>query len=355
MEFEINHTFSIDDNLDFFEEYLKHYYYTHPKLCLEKPSDSPLPKELIEAIPKYIKNAPTFSYGFNYFSDALMNLFTKSNIAVTFHPRYLPASIHSHSFFEIIYVLSGNCINYSGNQTLELSSGDLLIISPDTPHALSVFTGDCRVINILIRVSIFEEAFGRIFSEQDILYDFFTNSLYEYKTNILLLSHTKDDPTIQLAILSLFEDQAYPRSYEEQMKISYMTMLFNRILVKHKKDTVILSEQHIDTNHDLALILRYMHQHYQTVTLAELADYFGYSERHMSRILKEYTSNGFQKNIQYIRMQHAMEFLEDRQYSLEDIATKVGYSSARNFRDTFKQQFGLSPSEFQRKLGTKQR
>lgn len=353
MEFKINHTFTIDNFLDSFEEYLKCYYHTHPALCLEKPSDSPLPKELIDAIPKYIKNAPSFSYGFNYFSDALMNLFNKSNIVTAFHPRYLPAVIHSHSFFEVIYVLSGTCINYSGNQILELSPGDLLIIAPDTPHALSVFTDDCQVINILIRVSIFEEAFGKIFSEQDVLYEFFTRSLYEYKANMLLLSHTKDDPIILLAVLSLFEDQACPYSYQEQMKISYMTMLFNRILTKHAKDTVIFSDRHIDTNHDLALILRYMHQHYQTVTLAELANSFGYSERHMSRILKEYTSNGFQKNIQYIRMQHALEFLEDKHYSLEDIATKVGYSSARNFRDAFKQQFGLSPSEFQKKLESK--
>lgn len=353
MQFNVNFTFTLKSSLDPFEEFLKSYYYTHLDSHLEKPFSPPLPKELIEAISKYINNAPSFSRNFNYFSDALLNLLHKETIVAASHSRYLPAGIHSHSFFEIIYVLSGTCVNYSGNQAFELCPGDLVILAPNTSHALSVFADDCKVINILMRASIFEETFREIFVKPSILHDFFTFALYGDKTNMLLLSHTKNDPIIQLAVLSLLEYRFYVGHSQEQMKISYMDVLFNRILTKHKKDTAILSEQQIDTkqDHNIALILQYMNQHYQTVTLSELSTFFGYSERHMTRILKEHTCNGFQKNILHIRMQHVLKLLEDKDYSLEDIATLIGYTSMRNFRNSFKQQFGLSPSEFRKRIG----
>lgn len=63
----------------------------------------------------------------------------------------LPCNWHSHNFLEIICVISGNCTNYIANQKLEMSEGDVCILAPDTTHAISVFSDDSIILNILSR------------------------------------------------------------------------------------------------------------------------------------------------------------------------------------------------------------
>lgn len=46
---------------------------------------------------------------------------------------------------------------------------------------------------------------------------------------------------------------------------------------------------------NIIFILKYIELHYATLTLPELASFFNYSERQMTRILKNYTGQTFKK------------------------------------------------------------
>ena len=43
------------------------------------------------------------------------------------HLRYLPAFLHAHDFFEIVYVKSGKCHNYIGDECITLLAGDFCL------------------------------------------------------------------------------------------------------------------------------------------------------------------------------------------------------------------------------------
>ena len=81
------------------------------------------------------------------------------------HLRYLPAILHSHSFLEIVCVIEGTCTNYVQQQELHMKKGDICIIAPETEHAISAFSDDFIIINIILRVSTFEKAFFGVLSE----------------------------------------------------------------------------------------------------------------------------------------------------------------------------------------------
>lgn len=49
--------------------------------------------------------------------------------------RYVPAFLHKHDFFEIIYVYSGTCRNYLDGKEIILGKGDIIIIPPFMRHA----------------------------------------------------------------------------------------------------------------------------------------------------------------------------------------------------------------------------
>ena len=74
-----------------------------------------------------------------------------------------------------------------------MKAGDNCIIAPDTPHAVSAFSDDSVIFNIILRISTFETAFFGTLSENDILSDFFMRTLYNSKTHPFLLFSTNGD------------------------------------------------------------------------------------------------------------------------------------------------------------------
>ena len=81
------------------------------------------------------------------------------NVSVRKHTRYNPLFVHSHSFFELIYVLTGFCMNTIEDRPIRMEKGDLCIIAPGMSHALGVFDDDSIVLNILVRKTTFRETF----------------------------------------------------------------------------------------------------------------------------------------------------------------------------------------------------
>jgi AraC-like DNA-binding protein len=89
-----------------------------------------------------------------------------------------------------------------------------------------------------------------------------------------------------------------------------------------------------------------MQKHCTSVTLEELSGFFGYSERHMSRILKSYTGFSYQENLNHIKMRAAVNLLGDRTKSIDQIAGLLGFSTAYSFRKSFKNFFGITPGKY---------
>jgi AraC-like DNA-binding protein len=71
---------------------------------------------------------------------------------------YTPPLVHHHDFFELFYVLEGNCHHRVGQSDTRLRSGDCCLIQPGVAHAIDV-SDESIVIDILIRKSTFRAHF----------------------------------------------------------------------------------------------------------------------------------------------------------------------------------------------------
>lgn len=277
------------------------------------------------------------------------SLFTDmdTDIFINVHHNYFPALLHNHTYFELIYVLDGACINYTEGQPLSMKRSDLLILPPGTEHAVSSFSDGNRIINILIRSSLFEHMFFKQIPESDMVYTFFNKVLNSNVKNSFLLYHTHDDMVIKSCVLNLFNDQTHFHYYLDSLKISYVSLIFSRLLNMHEGHYEMFHAA-MESEHNISMLLRYMQNNYATITLKKMSEFFGYSERHLTRILSAYTDEGFQKNLQHIRVQKAKEYLRYSSHSIEKIALLVGYPSPYNFREVFKKECGITPSEFRK-------
>lgn len=278
-------------------------------------------------------------------SDNILDYY-QTDIYAMIPPNYLPLLSHSHTFFELVYIAEGSCINYSGNQKLELQKGDLLILAPNTRHAISAFSDECRIINVMIRSMTFTDTFFHDFDQEDILYSFFHNVLFQYKTNTYILFRTKNDSIIQSVMFSLLEEKSPYHRYHDKTKTASLSLIFSRLIDLHAVSAVVYGDDTSDKVHAIAMILNYMQQHYQHLTITELSGFFGYSERHMSRVLKKFTGKNFRENLTCIKMRYAAVYLKDRNNSVDQIADYLGYSTAYSFRESFKRAYKCTPQEY---------
>ncbi len=80
--------------------------------------------------------------------------------------------------------------------------------------------------------------------------------------------------------------------------------------------------------------------------VAQLASEIGYSQRQLTRILKQYTGMSPVKFILEIRLQKAYKLLQSKSFfTLSEVRFDVGIPSSSYFNRKFKERFGISPSE----------
>jgi len=87
----------------------------------------------------------------------------------------------------------------------------------------------------------------------------------------------------------------------------------------------------------------------EALSLVRLAERFGYSQYHMSRKFREISGMQFRDFVRQRRLAFALMQVRDTQRGLIDIALDFGFSSHEAFSRAFRENFGVTPSEYRRK------
>ncbi|MDR0658753.1 MAG: response regulator [Mediterranea sp.] len=82
-----------------------------------------------------------------------------------------------------------------------------------------------------------------------------------------------------------------------------------------------------------------------------LAANAGMSRVHMHRKLKELTNQSARDFIRNIRLKQAMTLLSEKKLTISDIAYTTGFSNISHFSNSFKELYGISPTEYRQGAG----
>ncbi len=274
------------------------------------------------------------------------------NTAIVKHPRYFPVFHHEHSFFEMIYVFSGKCIQHFSNKTVELTEGDLCIMAPDVTHAIEVFD-DSLVLNILIRHSTFMDIFINTVRDKTQISMFFLNNIYAKKKMPYLLFHTGKDPVIRNYILDMYMEQIQPDEFSDRIICSIMTIFFTQLIRRHKKN-LIVPQFYAPKNAYENDLFNYIVNNYAETSLEEVAGYFHFSVPYCSKLIKEAAGCTFSELQENIRLQQSENYLLYTQLSVADISEKIGFKNPETFIRMFKRHRQITPSSFRKMHGPKE-
>ena len=98
----------------------------------------------------------------------------------------------------------------------------------------------------------------------------------------------------------------------------------------------------------LERIVRIINEHIgdPDLTVEQVAAMTGISRVHLHRKLKELTGQTSRDFIRNLRLKKAAEMLSEKKYAISELADAVGFHSASSFTTSFKELFGVSPTEY---------
>ena len=102
----------------------------------------------------------------------------------------------------------------------------------------------------------------------------------------------------------------------------------------------------------LLKIVEYLDTHVaDNISFKHVADHFGISERSLARLFQKELNMSFIQYFTILRMLKGLKLLLDEKLSINEVATKVGYSSLPTFSNTFTKIVGVRPSEYVKHRG----
>lgn len=266
----------------------------------------------------------------------------KRDVFIFPHPRYTRPQQHRHDFFEVDFVADGQVRLYFEEEVHSLSAGAVCLIAPGSLHDLEVLD-EGTVYSLMIRRSTFETTFFSLLSRDDALSLFFRNILQQKDEPNYLIFQLKDSlfaqGLIEQAMLECFSTD----DYANNCAVSMVPLIFAEFL-RQSGDSSQFYHYRMST--DFSTILHYIRHHYQTLSLARLAEEFHYSKPHLCTLIKQNTGVSFTELIRRIRMTRAKDYLINTSLPVRDIADILGYHSADHFSRVFRSTYGCSPHEY---------
>ncbi len=175
---------------------------------------------------------------------------------------------------------------------------------------------------------------------------------------VIMLTTRTDDDSINICVSSGC-NQCYSKPVSTEVLKNAVSQLFSSVdVIKGKANIKMLQYDYSTTLHIDSVNNQLMRQVIDTIkenisnpdfTVEELANKLNISRMHLGRKIKDGLSVTPVNLIKTIRLKQAAHLIVNNQVDMSEIATQVGFSSQSYFSSSFRQYFGMSPSEFKAK------
>ncbi len=250
----------------------------------------------------------------------------------------------------VIYHESGKYSEWKG---VQMNTGDLCFLAPNVRHVITALADDVIVLNVLLSKQMIDTGFLALLKEKYLLADFFKNILYEKGASAYVLFPTGADPWMKRTFGLIYqEEQKREYAYREYL-VLYVKQVMIHLIRRYQFQAVVAESVQQEVDNHVVAILAYISVNYNQVSLRQTAEFFHFSEAHLSRMLKKYTSRTFVQIITELQMKHGKELIEEGKLSVAQISQEVGCFDASHFTKKFKKQFGMAPEEYRKTLEKK--
>lgn len=236
---------------------------------------------------------------------------------------------HFHSSLEFSYTAEGSENAMINGHNFSIRAGQLFMVSSFAAHSYTKTNSKARIITLIVPLE-FIPLYAPLFSK---------------KIFAKCLSDDIDLNREVLHCLKMILALGKIQEQNENLIRSYIYVILGLLIQK-----VGL----IDTSKDKFLskdILVYLQNNYLCpISLESISKKFGYSKYRFSHIFNQNIGCTLAQYIASLRARHAANLLRESDSSLLEIAMNSGFDSVRTFYRSFKNCFGMTPTEYRRSI-----
>lgn len=248
-------------------------------------------------------------------------------------------SAHDHSFVEIFYVISGEIPHrLDDKKTENLKIGDAVLIMPGHYHAfLREKHHECSHRDIIIRKNFFKEVCDFIGPS---IYKKFLNG--ELPCQIKFPTDTMNYIEREVGVINkmlptvLSEKSAIVRTFGVTLVQPFLTYKTE----EHFSDFPTWFKDLLS----YFSVIQYLQQ-----GLPKILEQFNYDRKYLCRVFKKYMGITMTDYLNHVRLDYAMNMIQNTDKNVLDIAQELGFSSVSYFNVIFKKRYGITPLEARHK------
>lgn len=241
---------------------------------------------------------------------------------------------HMHPYNEIFYVNYGSLNVMVENELIEMTEGNLLFVSKDTPHHVLLNPGTENVYFVIV----FELQFDVQHTSNQIDENIDKSKFYSGKWD----AH------------EILENMHYELKTEKFGGNMIVNMLCNIFIIQALRLLVLEADEIVyntPERRNFAIeVTDYIQKHYMDdISFEGLAAHLYISPRHLKRIIKKMYNTTFSETLNILRVAHAKTLIETTNLTIDEIAQKVGIGSEQSLRKNFKKYEGITISHHKKK------
>lgn len=251
---------------------------------------------------------------------------------------------HRHDFFYFNFTYKGqyDSLSYKYDNKITIREGELYAGQPFAGHALCVHDDhEAIIIGVIIQKETFFRTFLPMLSASSKLFHFFLDPATNSFSQEYLHFKIADDGVIR-NLLEIMVIEYANKKPDTQDVLKPLVLSFLMQVARQYKE--VSPEPKCDALSEK--ILQYMSEHFDTVTLKDIAAHFSYHPNYLSALLSKEFGKSFSQILLEQRMERALILMQGTRLSVEEIAIMLGYSNPSNFYKAFRDYYGMSPREY---------
>lgn len=247
---------------------------------------------------------------------------------------------HEHpKEYEIYYVLQGGIDNFVTNTSYHLEAGDFLFLAPGIRHG-TLYKPEQPKEYLTFVFSFHKKTTASDKTENEAMETFFN----AFDKNKFIVG--KDHFNCRRYVDAMMNECSSKQwGWDIQLPFLYTNFIFTLIrnFVQPAQASAISSTTTLPIE-----FTKYLHANYQNkeLSLQHVADHFFMTPRHVNRLFQEYFKSSLSKTLTRYRISYAKNYIINTTYSVDTIAEQVGFSSASTLSRLFKENEGMTISEY---------
>lgn len=269
--------------------------------------------------------------------------------------------LHSHDFYELTIVLSGEVTLQIENEIVTYHAGECCLCNKNIHHR-ELFDTDFELV-----LFMFKEEYIRSALEKDVLYDeegnVYTNktffhhlfaqnqqiSFYSAKEYIDFRVKESYDPDHFFELLNaILLEITEKRSGKSYMMQGYFCRFI--ALIGDEASYHIASHQAKLSKEEALLyqVSQLFEQHSGRISRKEIEQQLNYNGDYINRIVKKYTGKTLSEYGKIFLLKEAAQMLKNTDRKIGDICEALGYTNRSFFNRLFIERYGMTPTEYRK-------